>query len=173
LIAFVHEQEKEEWAGKMKQFLLRAKQIVEDNTFNGRLPNELKVTLEQEYAKIVCEGFKYHLNLPPLLAGSRGKKKQRPGKNLLDRFAGKMECVLLFVNDFSVPFTNNQGEQDIRMAKLKQKISGGFRKVQGGTIFCRIRSYLSTARKQSWPIWAALAEAIRGHPRQLPLNSFG
>ena len=71
---------------------------------------------------------------------------------------------------FSVPFINNQGEQDIRMVKLKQKISGCFRIVRGGEIFCRIRSYISTARKQGWDIWDALADAIRRSPWLLDVN---
>jgi len=54
------------------------------------------------------------------------------------------------------------------MAKLKQKISGGFRKFSGGEIFCRIRSYISTARKQGWEIWEALAQAIQRQPKLLP-----
>jgi transposase len=56
------------------------------------------------------------------------------------------------------------------MVKLKQKISGSFRTLNGGQIFCRIRSYISTARKQCWNIWDALAEAIRGCPRLLPVH---
>src|SRR5439155_7827713 len=84
--------------------------------------------------------------------------------------AAAQSCVLRFVHDFSVPFTNNLGEQDIRMVKLKQKISGCFRTLMGGRIFCRIRSYVSTARKQSWNILDALADAIRGSPRQLESN---
>ena len=76
----------------------------------------------------------------------------------------------LIIHDFSVPFTNNQGERDIRMAKLQQKIAGTFRVFKGGKIFCRTRSYSATARKQGWNIWSALADAIRGSPHLLPLN---
>jgi transposase len=72
--------------------------------------------------------------------------------------------------DFTVGFTNNLGEQDIRMAKLKQKISGCFRTLHGGEVFCRVRSYISTARKQGWSIWDALVNAIKGTPYHLEVN---
>ena len=102
--------------------------------------------------------------------GKRGKQKQREGKNLLDRMKEKQDCVLRFMYDFSVSFTNNFGEQDIRMVKLKQKVSDCFRKFNGGQIFCRIRSYISTARKQGWNIWDALADAIKGSPHLLEVD---
>ncbi len=125
--------------------------------------------IEREYAVIALKGLTYHLNLPPLPGNRRGKQKQRVGKNLLDRLVDKRDSVLLFMYDFTVPFTNNLGEQDIRMMKVKQKISGCFRTLDGGKIFCRIRSYISTARKQGWQIWDALADAIKGSPRLLPV----
>ncbi len=112
----------------------------------------------------------YHTFLCPLPTGKRGKQKQQDGKNLLDRLNKKRDCVLRFIHDFSVPFTNNQGERDIRMLKLKQKIGGCFRVFRGGEIFRRIRSYISTARKQNWNVWGALADAIRGNPRLLTVN---
>lgn len=166
-LTFIHEQEKEEWAGEMKQLLLKSKKCVEENAEKGCLSNDQKTALRQEYAKIVLKGLEYHLGLPSLATGKQGKQKQRPGKNLLDRLSDKAESVLLFVEDFSVPFSNNQAEQDIRMNKVKQKISGCFRTFDGGKVFCRIRSYISTARKQGWNVWNTLVDAVRGSPRQL------
>jgi transposase len=78
-----------------------------------------------------------------------------------------MDEVLYFVRDLSIPFSNNLAEQDLRMEKVKQKISGCFRTFSGGVISCRVRSYISTARKQGWGIIDSLTEAIRGSPRVL------
>jgi len=169
-LIFVHEQEKEEWAKRMHDLLILANKEVKKHVELGALPPEILLQIEQSYEQIIQEGFAYHVSLPPLPTGKRGKQKQRDGKNLLDRLNEKRHCVLRFVYDFSVPFTNNQGERDIRMVKLKQKIGGCFRVFKGGEIFCRIRSYISTARKQGWNIWDALADAIRGSPRLLAID---
>jgi transposase len=169
-LTFIHEQEKEDWAKRMKDLLICAKNEVEMHLEQGALPQEILLRIEEAYGQIIAEGFEYHSLLPPLPKGKRGRQKQRDGKNLLDRLKEKRSCVLLFMYDFSVNFTNNLGEQDIRMVKLKQKISGCFRILRGGQIFCRIRSYISTARKQGWNIWDALAEAMRGCPRLLSVH---
>ena len=169
-LTFVHEQEKEDWAKQMKDLLILGKQEVERHTEAGALPRGILRQLDQSYTQIINHGLEYHAQLTPLPAGKRGRPKQRDGKNLLDRLQEKRSCVLQFMYNFAVPFTNNQGEQDIRMVKLKQKISGCFRTLGGGQIFCRIRSYISTARKQGWDIWDALAEAIRGSPRLLTIG---
>ncbi len=169
-LTFIYEQEKEDWAKQMKDFLILGKQEVEKYAEAGILPRGILRQLEQSYSQIISHGLEYHAQLTPLPTGKRGKPKQRDGKNLLDRLREKRNCVLQFMYNFAVPFTNNQGEQDIRMVKLKQKISGCFRTLMGGQIFCRIRSYISTARKQGWHTWDALAEAIRGSPRLLAIN---
>lgn len=170
-LTFIYEHQKEDWAQRMHDFLIQANQAVEEHTDIGALPPDVLLQIEQSYSQILEEGFAYHASLPPLpSSGKRGKRKQRDGKNLLDRLKEKRECVLLFIHDFSVPFTNNLGERDIRMVKLKQKIAGTFRTFHGGEVFCRIRSYISTARKQMWNVWDALANAIRGSPCQLRSN---
>jgi transposase len=166
-LTFIYEQKREDWAKRMQDLLMRANQEVEKHAECGALPSEVLLQIEHAYSQILTEGFAYHASLPPLPTGKRGKPKQRDGKNLLDRLKEKRDCVLRFIHDFSVPFTNNQGERDIRMVKLKQKIAGCFRALHSGEIFCRVRSYISTARKQGWNIWDSLSDAIRGSPRLL------
>ena len=80
--------------------------------------------------------------------GRRGRKKRRPGHNLALRLRDRRESVLRFLTDTRCPFTNNQAEQDLRLMKLRMKISGGFRSAQGARDFATLRSVLSTARKQ-------------------------
>lgn len=169
-LTFIYEQKKENWAKRMQDLLLQANKEVEKHVEQGALPPNILLQIEETYNRILTGGFAYHALLPPLPRKKRGKPKQREGKNLLDRLQEKRDCVLRFIYDFSVPFTNNQGERDIRMVKLKQKIAGSFRAFHGGEIFCRIRSYISTARKQGWNIWDSLADAIRGNPRLLDAN---
>lgn len=166
-LTFIEEQEKEGWAKKMKDLLIFAKDEVENYRESGTMPVKAVRRIEKRYGEIIDEGLLYHLQLPPLTQSKRGRRKQRAGKNLLDRLKEKRTSVLWFIYCFAVPFTNNQAEQDIRMVKLKQKISGCFRTFFGGQVFCRIRSYISTARKQGWNIWNALAEAVQGCPRLL------
>lgn len=160
-LTYIYEQEKEVWAFKMKNLLLNAKKLV-DAAEGNRLCSETISRIETDYAKVVVEGFRQHAGL---LKGTSGKNK--PGANLLLRFTNKIDATLAFIRDPHVPFTNNQAEQDVRMVKVRQKISGCFRTFEGGTIFCRIRSYISTARKQGWGVWDALTEALRGRPRVL------
>ena len=102
------------------------------------------------YDAIVRRGLAFHEAQPALArrAGARGRSPKRIGHNLLERLRDFKPAVLRFVFDFAVPFTNNQAEQDIRMMKVKMKISGGFRTWGGAQTFATLRSILSTARKQ-------------------------
>ena len=90
-----------------------------------------------------------------------GFSRRRPQLDRLEEFDGS---ILAFLWDERVPFTNNQGEQDIRMIKVRQKISGCFRTLRGAQMFCRIRSYLSTCRKQGQNLWEAVQKAVVGRP---------
>ena len=83
--------------------------------------------------------------------------------NLLLRLAARKQDTLRFLHDPAVPFTNNQAERDGRMMKLRQKISGGFRSIEGAMDFALIRSFLSTAKKQGW----AIIDALTGDPTSL------
>ncbi|MEO0520906.1 MAG: transposase, partial [Cyanobacteria bacterium P01_A01_bin.116] len=125
---------------------------------------------EERYQTILMAGFK--ANPPPPIdqcaPKKRGRLKQSPAKNLLDRLERHDTAVLAFMLDFRVPFDNNQAERDVRMMKLKQKISGCFRTATGSRMFCRIRGYISTMRKQKQPLLKALTDAFIANPT-LPL----
>jgi transposase len=153
--------EKEDWARKMQRLLRRA-------CHAANLARERKIPVkprlierfERCYDAILAEGLAFHEAQPPLTAKGgakrRGRAPRRTGHNLLLRFSTRKEDTLRFLHDPSVPFTNNQAERDVRMMKLRQKISGGFRSLEGASDFAIIRSFLSTAKKQGWKIIDAL-----------------
>ena len=153
--------DKEQWAGQMRDLLLDANKSVLAAVASGAtaLSTPVLRTLIKRYNAIVRRGLAFHRNLPPLARGigARGRAPHRPGHNLLIRLHKFKSDVLRFLYDFTVPFTNNEAEQDLRMMKVKMKISGGFRTMAGARTFARIRSVISTARKQGWNILQTLA----------------
>jgi len=96
--------------------------------------------------------------------GQRGRVAQSPQRNLLDRLIAYPTEHLRFITDFSIPFDNNLAERDLRMCKLQQKISGCFRTATGADLFCRIRGYISTLRKQGHDLISALYSLFDNSP---------
>jgi transposase len=143
----LEEIEKEPWAFRMSAFL---------RVFNAIEKPCLKKA-EKFYDNIVNEGLYYHEAKTPL---SKRKNKRRTGHNLLLRLKNFKEDVLRFIANPLVPFTNNQAEQDIRMMKVKQKISGGFRTFKGAENFCLVRGFLSTMRKQNQNLFQAIETVL-------------
>ena len=148
--------EKEPWAKKMSRLLVRAAKQVERAVAQGKvaLSADCARRIVAVYDAILKRGFAFHDAQLPLARrpGARGRSPKRVGHNLLQRLRDHKAEVLRFVFDFAVPFTNNQAEQDIRMIKVKMKVSGGFRSWDGAKTFATLRSVLSTARKQGWNI---------------------
>ena len=153
--------EKEDWAHRMQRLLRRACHAANLAREQGvTLSPGLNALIERCYDAILTEGFTFHEAQPALVSTARkrlGRVPRRTGHNLLLRLRIRRLDVLRFLTDPTVPFTNNLAEQDGRMMKLRQKISGGFRSVEGAEDFAVIRSLLSTARKQGWDILRALA----------------
>jgi transposase len=156
-LKFLWEEQHEVWAQQLSHLLLEFhQQRQKRGEFNER---QFKRALKR-YRRIVRRGRYRH----PRLAPGQRRSAQSKAANLLDRLENFDLCVLAFLFDERVPFTNNQGEQDIRMIKVRQKISGCFRTLRGAQIFCRIRSYISTCRKQGRNVWEAIQMAVTGRP---------
>ncbi len=149
-----------QWAGKMITLLTQANNLKKEN----KLDRAAIRVIEKQYAQIIEQGTKEE---PPLIIPVRKKrgriKKPKPLK-LLEAFIDRREQILCFVHNKEVPFDNNLAERDLRMVKLKQKISGCFRTPHGAEVFCRIRSYISTVRKQGHGVLGAIEKAIVGNP---------
>jgi transposase len=165
-LTFVEEELKQPWAAEMKELLLSMKAEVERAKALGLHELDVLVLapLLRRYDELLKEGYLANPLLPPPKQRKPGKPKQSPARNLLDRLSQSKWAVLRFLLDFAVPFDNNLAERDLRMIKVQQKVSGCFRTEQGVVMFCRIRSYLSTLRKQGIKLLSALDHTLSGHP---------
>jgi transposase len=170
-LQFILERYQQAWAYQMSLLLVTIYGQVEVAKAAGQsaLPPEQLQAFESRYQAILEEGFDANPKLapPPESAKRRGRVKQSPSRNLLNRLQSHADSVLGFMRDFSVPFDNNQAERDIRMMKLKQKISGSFRSSDGAMMFARIRGYLSTMRKQGRNVLEALIDLFSRKPQSL------
>ncbi len=141
------EQDEQQWAKEMKELLEKINARVIDA--GGALSAQQAGRYRFQYRELINKG---EIECPeptrPNKKGKRGRIKKSKSRNLLERLRDFEGDVLRFMENEKVSFTNNLGENDIRMTKVQQKISGCFRSIEGAKIFCRIRSYLSTCRKQ-------------------------
>lgn len=163
-LTFAEEHHQQQWAAKLKACLLEAKQEVDDAKAAGKTSlSLLRVTyFDRRYSRLLREGRDELPVLPIDCHKKRGKVKQHKAKNLHDRLVNHKKEVLAYLHDFSLPFDNNLAERDVRMVKVKQKVSGCFRSEQGARVFCRIRSYISTVKKQGYNVFSALNEVFEG-----------
>jgi len=165
---WIDTQYQQSWAKDMAELLLAIKAAVQatPEPAMSLAPPE-REAFEKRYDEVVQSGFDANptpVSPPEGERRKRGRPKQPPAVNLLIRLRDFKGEVLAFMSDFRVPFDNNQGERDIRMVKVKQKVSGGFRTLEGAKRFGRIRGYISTARKQAKNVFEAIRDAFDGHP---------
>ena len=152
------------WAKDLITLLVEIKTAVEraQSQERKRLSPLLEAHFEGRYQKLLGQGYKANPPKKEPPRDKRGRPKQTPARNLLLRLDTNRKQVLAFMYDFAIPFDNNLAERDLRMIKLRQKISGGFRTLTGAETFCRVRGYLSTLRKQGKNILTALEGVFRG-----------
>jgi transposase len=164
-LTFLEEEHHQPWAKELKGLLLAMKTAVEQARLRGdqRLPDLERRAFVARYEALMAAGLA--ANPPPQRRpGQRGRLKQAPARNLLERLWLGQEEVLAFLDDFAIPFDNNQAEQDLRMLKVQQKIAGSFRADTGSEAFARIRGYLVSMRKQGVALLAALQSVFSGQP---------
>ncbi len=144
------------WSVAMKQLLM---QMYRKSDFGKGIIRNIR-RYEKNYDEILSQAEKEEP--PPEKREGRGKMKRTRGRNLLERLRKHKEAVIRFAKEKEVPFTNNQAERDIRPAKIKQKMNGGFRATSGTESYCRINSVISSLRKQSRHVFQELLSLIEG-----------
>ena len=161
------EQDKQKWAHKMKRLLEKMNDAV--NQVGGRLPHKEAEQWKVQYRELLG---KAEIECPPPdkpAEKRRGRIKRSKARNLLERLINYEEDILRFMTQTCVPFTNNAAENSIRMTKVQQKISGCFRSTRSAEIFCRVRGYLATCRKQGVSATQAMELVFEGKLPELAL----
>lgn len=164
-LTYLEEQHHQPWATQMKRLLQEMKAATDDARNQGasQVAALQHAAFVARYEALLANGLA--ANPPPVRRPQqRGRLKQTPARNLLERLWLGQDQVLAFLNDLTIPFDNNQAERDVRMLKTQQKVSGCFRSEAGAAAFARIRGYLSTLRKQGVALLDALRSLFTGSP---------
>ncbi len=158
-----YEDYKHQWAQDMASLLIEIKRRVDTLKDQGQSSMDTQEISKYEalFKDIIAKG---KLEQPVPVSEKTGKPKKNAAHRLLARLEKYDIETLSFIYDFDIPFDNNLAERDIRMVKLRQKISGCFRGEEGPKVFCRIRSYISTCRKNSQKVMDSLVKAVKGEP---------
>ena len=153
------------WAKSFKKLLLDMKAVKDKALANRQeaLDAENIGLFEKRYDRILRKAYRQN-PLPPKIPGKRGRQKRGKVRALIDRLQNYKQAVCLFIKNFAVPFDNNQAERDLRMVKVKSKVSGCFRTSDGARYFLRIMSYVGTAKKQNVNPFHAILKAISAKP---------
>jgi len=165
-LVFVHEEYNQPWAEEMIECLMKIKHETDHQRENGNQVSQDRIReFENLYQLVLDKGYKENplAPLPPDAKKKRGRRAKSKPRNLLERLDTHREEALAFMYDLQVPFDNNLGERDIRMTKVKQKISGTCRSKKGAEIFCNARSYISTAQKNSIRAFDAVLQVVEGN----------
>ncbi len=148
----------EAWAVSMARLLRLMLRITQTHYTSGTKPDQkIENRVMLLYDKVIQRGMSYHKSLPRLKNKTgRRASRRRKGHNLVRRLSSFKQETVRFWHNHDVPFTNNLAEGDVRMMKVRQKISGGFRTTQGAENFAKIRSFISSAKKQNLNILSSL-----------------
>jgi transposase len=162
-LVFLFEQHHQAWAKDLHDLFLAMLRSVRDLKARDAPPTQRQYCRwQKQYRKILRAGRRANPPTPQQRAGKRGK--QSKAQNLLDRLEGYEEAILAFLWALELPFSNNEAERAFRMMKVRVKISGCFRTLEGARRHARIRSYISTLRKHGLPVLEHLRRALDGHP---------
>jgi hypothetical protein len=160
-LTFVIEANGYRWAANMKRLLLETRKQVADSPHKC-LSQDDYLKLTKRYRVILARGAKELPPIPPRQDGKRGRLAKSDAHNLWERFERYQAAVLLFAKRPEVAFTNNRAERDLRMSKVKQKVSGCFRTRQYAEAYCRISSYLQTMAYRGYNPLVAIQMALSG-----------
>ena len=171
-LVFLAEKCQQRWADTMIKLLCHIKRTVDRAKVAGRkqlAPHTLQIYRKRYEAILACGARANPKNMTKRIPGSRGRIKQTPARNMLDHLVTYADETLVFMYDFNVPFDNNTSERDLRMSKVKQKVSGCFRSMLGAQAFCRIRGYISTVRKHGLNVFDQLVKCFDPSIEQIVL----